>query len=73
MGILKTAYKHFKEVVLTSMEPIEGATLTGDAIYHRTAKDDQYYSVIRMPKDQTLLEKVKDNWNDFLGLPVTSE
>lgn len=73
VGILKTAYKHFKEVVLTSMEPIEGATLTGDAIYHRTAKDDQYYSVIRMPKDQTLLEKVKDNWNDFLGLPVTSE
>lgn len=73
VGILKIAYKHFKEVVLTSMEPIEGATLTDDAIYHRTAKDDKYYSIIKVSKDQTLLEKVKNNWNDFLGLPVTSE
>lgn len=43
------------------MEPIEGATLTGDAIYHRTAKDDKYYSIIKVSKDQTLLEKVKNN------------
>lgn len=55
------------------MEPIEGATLTGDALYHRTAKDDKYYSIIKVSKDQTLLEKVKNNWNDFLGLPITSE
>ena len=71
--VLKTAYKHFKEVVFTSMEPIEGSTLVGDSIYGRTVKDDNHYQVIRMPKDRTLLEKVKNNWNDFLGLPVTSE
>lgn len=61
LGILKTAYKHFREVVLISMEPIEGATLTGEAVYHRTAEADKYYTVIRVSKDQTLLEKVKSN------------
>lgn len=55
------------------MEPIEGSTLVGDSVYGRTVKDDNHYQIIRMPKDRTLLEKVKTNWNDFLGLPVTSE
>lgn len=71
--ILKTAYKHFKEVVLTSMEPIEGATLRGDTAYPRTVEDDKRYTIMRLPKDQTLLGKIENNWNDFLGLPVTSE
>ena len=71
--ILKTAYKHFKEVVLTSMEPIEGATLRGDTAYPRTVEDDKRYTIMRLPKDQTLLGKIENNWNDLLGLPVTSE
>lgn len=66
VGILKTAYKHFKEVVLTSMEPIEGAGLSN------TQSAEGHYKLL-VKADKTLLEKVKDNWNDFLGLPVTSE
>lgn len=59
--ILKTAYKHFKEVVLTSMEPIEGATLRGDTAYPRTVEDDKRYTIMRLPKDQTLLGKIENN------------
>lgn len=66
VGILKTAYKHFKEVVLTSMEPIEGASLSN------TESAEGHYKLL-VKADKTLLEKVKDNWNNFLGLPVTSE
>lgn len=43
------------------MEPIEGSTLVGDSVYGRTVKDDNHYHVIRMPKNRTLLEKVKTN------------
>jgi hypothetical protein len=43
------------------MEPIEGATLRGDTAYPRTAEDDKRYTIMRLPKDQTLLEKVKNN------------
>ena len=66
VGILKTAYQYFKEVVLASMEPVKGASLSN------TQFVGGYYKLL-VKEDQTLLEKVKNNWNDFLGLPVTSE
>lgn len=43
------------------MEPIEGATLTGNAIYNRTVEDDKHYTIMRLPKDQTLLGKIENN------------
>ena len=43
------------------MEPIEGATLRGDTAYPRTVADDKRYTIMRLPKDQTLLGKIENN------------
>ena len=45
---------YFKEVVLTSMEPIEGASLSN------TQSAEGHYKLL-VKADKTLLEKVKDN------------
>lgn len=71
--MLKTAYKHFKEAVLTSMEPVAGGSEASYAEGGINEGEQRRAKFMGIPKPTTLLEKVKSNWHDLLGLPITSE